>query len=87
MSAKILDALDSVITAEITDTISPVEQVNNLAYPLKQHQTVMDPLIHRMAIIGERQWESMALAFFGKGHRPFPIEFLPAGHLREANSW
>jgi hypothetical protein len=87
MSAKILDALDSVITAEITDTISPVEQVNNLAYALKQLQTVMDPLIHKMAIIGEQLWESIALAFSGKGHRAFPIEFFPAGHLREANSW
>ena len=87
MSVRILDAMDGVITAEITGNISPVELVTNQAYALKQLQTVMDPLIHKMAIIGEQQWESIALAFSGKGHRAFPIQFLPAGHLREANSW
>jgi hypothetical protein len=50
-------------------------------------QTQADPLIRKMAIIGEKQWESMALAFTAKGHRPFPIEFFEAGHLREANAW
>ena len=87
MSVRILDAMYGVITAEITGNISPVELVTNQAYALNQLQTVMDPLIHKMAIIGEQQWESIALAFSGKGHRTFPIQFLPAGHLREANSW
>lgn len=50
-------------------------------------QAAADPLIRKMAIIGEQQWEAMALAFTAKGTRPFPIEFFPTGHLREANAW
>lgn len=115
MSAQILDAMDGVITVEITGTISPAELAANQAEILKQLQTwgsgailticenfsgftngdwtdmsfqaVADPLIRKMAIIGETQWETMALAFAAKGHRPFPIEFFPTGHLREANAW
>lgn len=115
MSAQILDAMDGVITVEITGTISPAELAANQAAMLKQlqdwdggamliiceefsgfadgdwtdlsFQAVADPLIRKMAIIGQQQWEDMALAFTGRGHRPFPIEFFPTGHLREANAW
>lgn len=86
MSAKILDATDSVITVKITSTISPADLATNQADVLKQLQVVADRLIHKMAIIGERQWESMALAFSEKDHRPFPNEFFPTGHLHKANS-
>jgi hypothetical protein len=115
MSAQILDAMDGVITVEITGTISPAQLAANQAEVLKQlqawgsgailnicedftgfadgdwtdlsFQAAADPLIRKMAIIGEKQWEAMALAFAAKGHRPFPIEFFPTGHLREANAW
>jgi hypothetical protein len=40
-----------------------------------------------MAIIGEAQWETMALAFTAKGQRPFPIQFFPTGNLIEATAW
>ena len=46
-----------------------------------------DPLIRKMAIIGEAQWETMALAFTAKGQRPFPIQFFPTGNLIEATAW
>jgi len=50
-------------------------------------QAAADPLIRKMAIIGERQWKDMAMTFTGKGLRPFPIEFYPSGHMREAMAW
>ncbi len=50
-------------------------------------QAPADPLIRKLAIIGEQHWQDMALAFTAKGHRPFPIEFFPDGHLREAHAW
>lgn len=115
MSAQILDAMDGIITVEITGTISPPELAANQSEILKQLQAwgggallticeeftgfadgdwtdlsfsaAADPLIRKMAIIGEKQWEHMALAFAAKGHRPFPVEFFPTGHLREANAW
>ena len=38
-----------------------------------------DASIERMAIVGERKWEDLALLFTAKGLRPFPIEyFAPA---------
>lgn len=115
MSAQILDAIDGVITIEITGKISPAELAANQAEILAHlqqwgggsllciveefegftdgdwtdlsFQMEADPLIRKMAIIGEKQWEHMALAFAAKGHRPFPIEFFPTGHMREANAW
>ena len=115
MSAQILDAIDGVITIQITGMISPAELAANQAGVLAQlrewsggsmlcmveefegfaggdwsgltFQIEADPLIRKMAIIGEKQWEQMALAFTAKGHRPFPIEFFPTGHMREAHAW
>lgn len=115
MSAQILDAIDGVITVEITGKISPADLAANQAEMLTRlqqwgggailvitdefegfsggdwsdlsFQENADPLIRKMAIIGEKQWEEMALAFTAKGHRPFPIEFFPTGHMLEANAW
>jgi hypothetical protein len=115
MSAQILDAIDGVITIEVTGKISPAELAENQAMVLAQlrqwsggsilciieefegftegdwtdlsFQRDADPLIRKMAIIGEKQSEDMALAFTGKGHRPFPVEFFPTGHLIEAAAW
>lgn len=37
-------------------------------------QTRNDPLIRKMALVADQRWESLALMFTAKGHRPFPIE-------------
>lgn len=50
-------------------------------------QSEADRLIRRMAIIGEKQWEDLAMTFTGKGLRPFPIKFFEPGHLLEATAW
>lgn len=50
-------------------------------------QVEADPLIRKMAIIGEKQWETLAMTFSAKGFRPFPIEFFEPGHLLEASAW
>ncbi len=115
MSAQIIDALDGVVTLEVTGKVSPEELAANQAEILNHlqqwgggsilticedfegftsgdwsdlsFQMKADPLLRKMAIIGEKQWKEMALAFTAKGHRPFPIEFFETGHLREANAW
>jgi len=115
MSAQVIDAIDGIITTEITGKISPADLSANQAELLAQlqkwgggailiiceqfegfangdwtdlsFQQHADPLIRKMAIIGEAQWETMALAFTAKGQRPFPVEFFPTGHLIEANAW
>lgn len=50
-------------------------------------QSEADPLIRKMAIVGAKEVEDMALTFAAKGHRPFPIEYFSTGHLREAHAW
>lgn len=50
-------------------------------------QMQADPLIHKMAILGDRKWEEFAHAFTGKGVRDVPIEFFPTGHMIEAVKW
>lgn len=115
MSAQVIDAIDGIITAEVSGKISPSELASNQAEILSQlqkwgggailiiceqfegftagdwtdlsFQQQADPLIRKMAIIGESQWKTMALAFTAKGQRPFPIEFFPTGHLIEATAW
>jgi hypothetical protein len=46
-----------------------------------------DRRIERMAIVGEQRWEDLALAFVGKGLRPFPIEYFGPAELDKARAW
>lgn len=50
-------------------------------------QTNTDPYINKMAIVGEKKWEELALMFMGKGFREFPIEYFASGDLNKAQSW
>ncbi len=50
-------------------------------------QVEADPLIRKMAIIGESQWEQLALAFTAKGFRPFPIGYFQTDRLVDARDW
>ena len=50
-------------------------------------QREADPLIRKMAIVGDKETEEMALIFAAKGRRPFPIEYFTTGHLRESHAW
>ena len=46
-----------------------------------------DSRIERMAIVVEKSWEDLALAFVGKGLRPFPIEYFNPAELDKARAW
>jgi len=50
-------------------------------------QSGHDVLIERMAIVGERKWEQLALLFTAKGLRPFPIQYFGPAQLAEARAW
>jgi len=46
-----------------------------------------DPSIQKMAVVGERKWEELALIFVGKGFRQFPVEYFPPDDLAKARLW
>jgi hypothetical protein len=46
-----------------------------------------DPYIKKMAIVGEKQWEQLALVFAAKPVRKFPIEYFLPGELERARTW
>ena len=46
-----------------------------------------DEHIEKIAIVGEEQWEYVALAFVGKGVRPGAIECFPPSDLARARAW
>lgn len=50
-------------------------------------QTAVDPLIRKMAIVGDKRWEELALLFTAKGLRPFPIEYFASHQESEARAW
>jgi hypothetical protein len=50
-------------------------------------QSETDDSIEKMAIVGERRWEELALIFTAKGLRPFPIEYFEPAHITEARDW
>lgn len=50
-------------------------------------QEAADPLIRKMAIIGEKEWENLPMAFTAKGIRPFPIGYFETGRVDDARAW
>jgi hypothetical protein len=46
-----------------------------------------DARIEKMAVIGEKKWEELAIAFTAKGLRPFPIEYFQPAELASARAW
>jgi len=46
-----------------------------------------DPYIGKMAIVGEKQWEDLALLFAAKSIRKFPIEYFLPAELERARAW
>jgi hypothetical protein len=50
-------------------------------------QAAHDTSIERMAIVGDRKWEDLALIFTAKGLRPFPIEYFEPAQLAAARAW
>lgn len=50
-------------------------------------QSMSDPYINKMAIVGEKGWENMALMFTGNGFREFPIKYFEPHELEKARAW
>ena len=50
-------------------------------------QISMEPFVERMAIVGDRKWEGLALLFAGKGIRRLAIEYFPPSDLAKAEEW
>lgn len=50
-------------------------------------QMMIEPYIDRMAIIGDKKWENLAMLFAGKGIRHLPIEFFAPTDLPKAQAW
>jgi len=50
-------------------------------------QSDQDVHIERMAIVGERQWEELALMFTAKGLRAFPIQYFGLAQIATAQAW
>ncbi|HWH70436.1 MAG TPA: STAS/SEC14 domain-containing protein [Candidatus Sulfotelmatobacter sp.] len=50
-------------------------------------QMEADPHIEKLAIVGEKKWEGLAILFTGKGLREFPIEFFPPEQAAQARTW
>lgn len=46
-----------------------------------------DPCIEKMAIVGDKRWEDLALIFVAKGLRSFPIEYFEASDRDKAQAW
>jgi hypothetical protein len=50
-------------------------------------QMQLDVQIDRMAIVGEKRWEDLALLFTGKGIRHVDIEYFAPAELLKARDW
>lgn len=50
-------------------------------------QTESDAKIERMAVVGDKKWKDLILAFTGKGFREIPIEYFEHGEIAKARRW
>jgi hypothetical protein len=50
-------------------------------------QYTVDPVIRKMAIVADPKWETLIMAFTGKGLRRFPIEIFAPADFDQALAW
>jgi SpoIIAA-like len=50
-------------------------------------QLAYDRSILRMALVGDRRWEELALIFTSRQTRPFPIAYFGPADLARARAW
>jgi hypothetical protein len=50
-------------------------------------ESEFDPSIEKMAIVGDKRWEDLALLFTARDLRQFPIEYFTTGELESARAW
>lgn len=46
-----------------------------------------DPQIERIAVVGEKKWEDLVIAFTGKGMRSAQVEYFLPAQLGAARTW
>lgn len=46
-----------------------------------------DPLIERIAVVGDKQWEDLTVLFTSKGIRHVEIEYFETDKLAQARAW
>jgi hypothetical protein len=46
-----------------------------------------DTKIECMAIVGDKRWKELVLAFVGQGLREFPIQYFEHGEVAKARAW
>lgn len=46
-----------------------------------------DRFMERMAIVGDKKWEDLALVFAGKGFRRCLVEYFPSQEAAKAQAW
>lgn len=46
-----------------------------------------DAKIECMALVGDKRWKELVLAFVGQGLREFPIEYFEHGEVAKARAW
>jgi hypothetical protein len=50
-------------------------------------QVRYDPMIEKIAIVGEKKWEDLALMFTAKGVRRVAIEYFQSTEMAKARAW
>jgi hypothetical protein len=50
-------------------------------------QVEHDKHIEKLAIVGDKKWEDLALIFVAQGLRPFPVEYFQPTELSKARAW
>jgi hypothetical protein len=50
-------------------------------------QQEYDPMIEKIALVGDKKWEDMAYLFTGKGVRRVAIQYFPSADLAKARAW
>lgn len=50
-------------------------------------QSANDQFIAKLAIVGDGEWEDLALMFVSKGLRRFPVEYFQTAELAKARAW
>ena len=83
--AKIIRAQGKVRILVLTENFSGWEKGGDWADLSFQEE--FDPCIEKMAIVGEKRWEELAMIFVASGLRTFPIEYFVSGELDKARAW
>jgi hypothetical protein len=81
-SMATMDSVRFVVVAEDFEGWEGGDEWGDLTF-----QADNDAKIERMALVGDKKWKLLVLAFVGQGFRGFPIEYFERGQLAKARAW